>query len=79
MAPTVGIEVNNSKNVTITECYFSGYQFAINSGYECTNLTVTHCEMGGGRMAPSAAACPRSRPSATAAPAATTVRKRSSS
>ena len=50
MAPTVGIEVNNSKNVTITECYFSGYQFAINSGYECTNLTVTHCEMDGGRM-----------------------------
>ncbi len=50
MAPTVGIEVNNSRNVTIHNCYFSGYQFAINTGYECTNLTVTNCEMDGGKM-----------------------------
>lgn len=50
MAPTVGVEVNNSQRVTIRDCYFSGYQFAINTGYECTRLTVTHCEMDGGRM-----------------------------
>ena len=50
MAPTVGVEVNNSHHVTIRDCYFSGYQFAINTGYECTNLTVEHCEMDGGRM-----------------------------
>lgn len=50
MAPTVGIEVNNSRNVTIRDCYFSGYQFAVNSGYECTSLTIEHCEMDGGLM-----------------------------
>jgi hypothetical protein len=50
MAPTVGVEVNNSHNVTIRDCYFSGYQFAINTGYECTRLTVEQCEMDGGRM-----------------------------
>lgn len=50
MAPTVGIEVNNSHRVTIRDCYFSGYQFAINTGYECTHLTVEHCEMDGGEM-----------------------------
>lgn len=50
MAPTVGVEVNNSKNVRISDCYFSGYQYAINTGYECTNLTVVHCEMDGGLM-----------------------------
>ncbi len=50
MAPTVGVEVNNSNNVRITDCYFSGYQYAINTGYECTNLTVIHCEMDGGLM-----------------------------
>jgi hypothetical protein len=50
MAPTVGIEVNNSHRVTVRDCYFCGYQFAINTGYECTNLTITHCEMDGGRM-----------------------------
>lgn len=48
MAPTVGVEVNNSDNIKIQDCYFNGYQFAINTGYECTNLTVTHCEMDGG-------------------------------
>lgn len=50
MAPTVGVEVNNSHNVTIRDCYFSGYQFAVNTGYECTNLTIEHCEMDGGEM-----------------------------
>jgi hypothetical protein len=50
MAPTVGVEVNNSRHVTIRDCYFSGYQFAINTGYECTHLTVEHCEMDGGEM-----------------------------
>lgn len=50
MAPTVGVEINNSHNVTIRECYFSGYQFAINTGYECTRLTVTNCEFDGGLM-----------------------------
>ncbi len=50
MAPTVGIEVNNSHNVTIRDCYFSGYQFAVNTGYECTNLTIEHCEMDGGEV-----------------------------
>ena len=50
MAPTVGVEVNNSHNVTIRDCYFSGYQFAVNTGYECTNLVIEHCEMDGGEM-----------------------------
>ncbi len=50
LAPTVGIEVNNSKNVSIQDCYFSGYQYAINTGYECERLTVTHCEFDGGRL-----------------------------
>lgn len=50
MAPTVGVEINNSRNVTIRNCYFSGYQFAINTGYECTNLRIEHCEMDGGEM-----------------------------
>ena len=50
MAPTVGVEVNNSKRVTIRDCYFSGYQYAINTGYECTHLTIEHCEMDGGEM-----------------------------
>lgn len=50
MAPTVGVEVNNSGHVTVRDCYFSGYQFAINTGYECTNLTVEHCEMDGGEL-----------------------------
>ncbi len=50
MGPTVGVEVNNSHDVTIRDCYFSGYQFAINTGYECTRLTVEHCEMDGGEM-----------------------------
>jgi hypothetical protein len=50
MAPTVGVEVNNSSNVTIRDCYFSGYQYAINTGYECTHLTVDHCEMDGGEI-----------------------------
>ncbi len=50
LAPTVGVEVNNSKNVTIRNCYFSGYQFGINTGYECTGLTVTHCEFDGGGL-----------------------------
>lgn len=50
LAPTVGVEVNNSQDVTIRDCYFSGYQFAVNTGYECTKLTVTHCEMDGGKL-----------------------------
>lgn len=50
MGPTVGVEVNNSSGVVIRDCYFSGYQFAINTGYECTDLTVEHCEMDGGQM-----------------------------
>lgn len=50
LAPTVGVGVNNSDHVTIRDCYFSGYQFAINTGYECTNLTVEHCEMDGGLL-----------------------------
>lgn len=50
LSPTVGVEVNNSHNVTIRDCYFSGYQFGINSGYEATNLTVEHCEFDGGEM-----------------------------
>ena len=50
MAPTVGVEVNNSRHVTIRDCCFRGYQFAVNTGYECTHLTVEHCEMDGGRM-----------------------------
>ncbi|MFV1965471.1 MAG: hypothetical protein ACC628_08620 [Pirellulaceae bacterium] len=50
MAPTVGVEVNNSRHVTIRNCYFSGYQFAVNTGYECINLTVEHCEMDGGEL-----------------------------
>ncbi len=50
LAPTVGVEVNNSRSVTLRDCCFSGYQFAINTGYECTNLTVLHCEMDGGEL-----------------------------
>ena len=50
MAPTVGVEVNNSCDVTIRDCYFSGYQFAVNTGYECTNLAIEHCEIDGGEM-----------------------------
>jgi hypothetical protein len=50
MAPTVGVEVNNSHDVTIRDCYFAGYQFAINTGYECTRLRVANCEMDGGEM-----------------------------
>ncbi len=50
LAPTVGIELNNSKNVTIQDCYFSGYQYGINTGYECTNLTVKNCEFDGGEL-----------------------------
>jgi hypothetical protein len=50
MAPTVGVELNDSQNVTIRDCYFSGYQFAINTGYKCTRLTVEHCEMDGAEM-----------------------------
>ena len=50
MGPTVGVEVNNASGVTIRDCYFAGYQFAINTGYECTKLTVEHCEFDGGKM-----------------------------
>ncbi len=50
LAPTVGVEVNNSKNVTIRDCYFSGYQYGINTGYECTGLSVTNCEFDGGKL-----------------------------
>jgi hypothetical protein len=50
MAPTVGVEVNNSRRVTIRDCYFSGYQFAVNTGYACTHLAVEHCEMDGGEL-----------------------------
>lgn len=50
IAPTVGVEINNSRNVLIQDCYFSGHQYAINTGYECTKLTVKHCEMDGGLM-----------------------------
>jgi hypothetical protein len=50
LAPTVGIEINNSKNVTVKDCYFSGYQFGINTGYECTHLTVVNCEFDGGEL-----------------------------
>jgi hypothetical protein len=50
MAPTVGIEVNNSSNVSIRDCYLSGYQYGINTGYECTRLTVMNCEFDGGKL-----------------------------
>ncbi len=50
LAPTVGIEVNDSKHVTIRNCYFSGFQFGINTGYRCTDLTVEHCEFDGGEL-----------------------------
>jgi len=46
----VSVELNNSQGVTIRDCYFSGYQFAVNTGYECTRLTIEHCEMDGGEM-----------------------------
>ena len=50
LAPTVGVETNNSKNVTIQNCYFSGYQYGINTGYECTGLKVMNCEFDGGNL-----------------------------
>jgi len=50
LAPTVGVEVNNSEHVTIRDCYFSGYQFGINTGYECTYLNVLNCEFDGGEL-----------------------------
>jgi hypothetical protein len=50
LAPTVSIEINNSKNITIRDCYFSGYQYGINTGYESINLTITNCEFDGGRL-----------------------------
>lgn len=50
VAPTVGVDVKDSHHVTIRECYFSGYQFGINTGYTCTHLTVEHCEFDGGRL-----------------------------
>ncbi len=50
LAPTVGVEVNNSRHVNILDCYFSGYQYGINTGYECTNLRVENCEFDGGKL-----------------------------
>jgi hypothetical protein len=50
MAPTVCIEVNNSSNVTIRDCYLSAYQYGINTGYECTGLSVMNCEFDGGSL-----------------------------
>jgi hypothetical protein len=50
MAPTVGVEVNDSRRVVIRDCFFSGFQYAINTGYRCTHLTVTQCEMDGGQL-----------------------------
>lgn len=50
MGPTVCVEINNSSNVTIRDCLFRGYQYGINTGYECKNLTVMHCEFDGGGL-----------------------------
>jgi hypothetical protein len=50
MGPTVCVEVNNSSHVTLRDCYFSGYQYGINTGYACTGLTVVHCEFDGGQL-----------------------------
>lgn len=48
VGPTLIIDVNDSSNVTIRDCIFSGYQFALNSGYRATQLTVERCEFDGG-------------------------------
>lgn len=48
VGPSVIVDVNDARRVTIRDCHFSGYQFGINTGYRCTQLTVEHCEFDGG-------------------------------
>ncbi len=49
LAPHVGIDIKEGKNVTIRDCYFDGYQYAINTWEKCERLTVEYCEFSGGR------------------------------
>jgi len=44
----VVVDANNTNGCAVKDCYFIGYQHAINSGYRCTNFSVTNCEMDGG-------------------------------
>jgi len=50
LAPHVAIDVQNSKRVTIQDCYFDGFQYAINSWARSEDLTVEHCEFSAGRF-----------------------------
>ncbi len=50
LAPHVGVDVRDSKRVTIRDCFFDGFQYAVNTWQRSEDLTVEYCEFSGGRL-----------------------------
>ena len=50
VAPTVCLDINDSKNLTVRDCFFSGYWHGLNTGYMAESTTVEYCEFDGGQV-----------------------------
>ncbi len=50
LAPDVAIDVKKGDNITIRDCFFEGYQYAVNTWEHTSNITVEYCEFSGGRL-----------------------------
>jgi hypothetical protein len=50
LAPHVAVDVRDSKRVTIRDCFFDGFQYAVNTWQRSEDLTVEYCEFSAGRL-----------------------------
>jgi hypothetical protein len=50
LAPDVLVDVKRGHRVTVRNCYFDGFQYAVNTGEDCVDLRIEYCEFSGGEL-----------------------------